>query len=181
MLDSERSIGGASAWCRGATGELMVLQQPTILIYPGPRREIDCELLQNDATCKKGNLPCIFFASPELKRQDEIVCMTRVGELKLNHNTREVTSPLLDPGENLVSLREAEYSILYALMQNQGRVLTRRDLYGTYSSREWSSQNRAVDVQMTHLRKKLGQTDQHEVKLIETVIHKGYKIPRRKR
>ena len=83
----------------------------------------------------------------------------------------------LDPVGHVVSLAgqpvdlaQREYALLHALMRNPGRILSREQLEAQIYS--WGSEvaSNAVEVHVSHLRRKLG------ANLIDTVRGLGYRI-----
>jgi two-component system, OmpR family, response regulator len=80
---------------------------------------------------------------------------------------------LVDAQGRVVSLSGAEYRLLRAFVAEPNRVLTREYLVARSSGRPYSSQQRAIDLQISRLRHKLGD-DQLESPLIKTVRNEGY-------
>ncbi len=80
---------------------------------------------------------------------------------------------LVDSTGRVVSLSGAEYRLLRAFVAEPNRVLTREHLVARSSGRPYSSQQRAIDLQISRLRHKLGD-DQTESPLIKTVRNEGY-------
>jgi two-component system alkaline phosphatase synthesis response regulator PhoP len=70
-----------------------------------------------------------------------------------------------------VELRPKEYELLYVLMKNEGRVLTRNFLEETIWGTEYFGSSRAIDSTITRLRAKLGKHAAH----IEAVQGIGYR------
>ncbi len=86
-------------------------------------------------------------------------------------------SLVLDPGAHTVfvdgspvDLSPREFAILRALLENQGRVLSREQLEGTLYGWEDSLASNTVEVYIHHLRKKLG------AEIIRTIRGVGYLI-----
>jgi two-component system, OmpR family, response regulator len=73
----------------------------------------------------------------------------------------------------VVSLSGAEYRLLRAFTAEPNRVLTREYLVARSSGKSYGSQQRAIDLQISRLRHKLGD-DQAESPLIKTVRNEGY-------
>jgi two-component system OmpR family response regulator len=73
----------------------------------------------------------------------------------------------------VVSLSGAEYRLLRAFVTEPNRVLTREHLVARSSGKPYGSQQRAIDLQISRLRHKLGD-DQAESPLIKTVRNEGY-------
>jgi two-component system OmpR family response regulator len=73
----------------------------------------------------------------------------------------------------VVSLSGAEYRLLRAFIAEPNRVLTREHLVARSSGKPFGSQQRAIDLQISRLRHKLGD-DQASSPLIKTVRNEGY-------
>ncbi len=71
-----------------------------------------------------------------------------------------------------VELTYKEFELLYALMENKGRVLSRDVLMDRVWGSEFDGENRTVDVHVRTLRAKLGDAGEY----IRTVRGIGYKI-----
>jgi two-component system phosphate regulon response regulator OmpR len=76
----------------------------------------------------------------------------RFDDWKLNPDRRELTSP---EGED-VQLTTGEFEMLLVFVNNSGRVLTRDFLMDQTRGRAWEAFDRAIDAQITRLRRKLG-------------------------
>jgi DNA-binding response OmpR family regulator len=87
------------------------------------------------------------------------------GDLTLNPATREVTKA----GEP-VTLGSHEFAILESLLNNTGRILSRRSLEENLYGWDEGVESNAVEVYIHHLRKKLDKS------LIRTVRGVGYTI-----
>jgi DNA-binding response OmpR family regulator len=89
------------------------------------------------------------------------------GELTLDPASRRVTM-----AEIQIELSAREFSVLHALLENAGRVMTRAQLEGSiYGWRDEPDSN-ALEVHIHHLRKKLGSD------FIKTLRGVGYMIPK---
>ena len=93
-----------------------------------------------------------------------------VGELRINPNTREVYV-----GDRAISLTPTEYSILYHLARNVGRVLTHQALLSKVWGGDAVDDRHLLTVHMNHLRSKMGDTGQ-EPGLILTERGIGYRM-----
>jgi two-component system response regulator CpxR len=91
-----------------------------------------------------------------------------VDDLELNQGSRT----LLKSGEP-VELTSTEFSILFALLQNRGDVVMKRDLYISALGREPVPHDRSVDMHVSNLRRKLG-PDPRGDNRIETIRGIGY-------
>jgi two-component system response regulator CpxR len=92
--------------------------------------------------------------------------MLEVNGIRLNPGTREVWRE-----KTPVEVTSIEYDILDLLMRSAGRIVSRDQLAAVLYQRESTSNDRAVDVHVSHLRKKLDPADRE---LIKTVRGVGY-------
>jgi two-component system response regulator CpxR len=91
-----------------------------------------------------------------------------VDDLELNQGSRT----LMKSG-NPVELTSTEFSILAALLQDRGEVVSKRDLYVSALGREPVPHDRSVDMHVSNLRRKLG-PDPRGDNRIETIRGIGY-------
>lgn len=87
---------------------------------------------------------------------------------------------LTDAAGERIPLTPHEFQLLQAFVQHGGRVLTREAILDLVAGRDWSPEDRSVDVLVGKLRKKL-ETDPEVPHLIETVRGVGYKLVARVR
>lgn len=80
---------------------------------------------------------------------------------------------LYSPIGALVTLRTAEFDILLALVERPQHVLTRDQLLDLARGRAASSFDRAIDVHISRLRKRI-EADPKEPEMIKTVRSEGY-------
>ena len=79
---------------------------------------------------------------------------------------------LRDPEGVIISLSEGEFSLLRVLVERPQRVLTRDQLLDYARGPESDAFDRAIDTQVSRLRRKLG--SRTEAELIRTVRSEGY-------
>ncbi len=91
-----------------------------------------------------------------------------VDDLELRQGSRT----LLKSGSQ-VELTSTEFSILQTLLQHQGEVVSKRDLYISALGREPVPHDRSVDMHVSNLRRKLG-LDRDGQNRIETIRGIGY-------
>jgi two-component system response regulator CpxR len=91
-----------------------------------------------------------------------------VDDLELNQGSRT----LVKSGQ-AVELTSTEFSILFALLQDRGEVVSKRDLYMSALGREPVPHDRSVDMHVSNLRRKLG-PDPRGDNRIETIRGIGY-------
>lgn len=92
----------------------------------------------------------------------------RVGDVELDPATRTV----LQRGKP-VELTSVEFSLLQALLLDAGRVVTREQLVDTVLGRKFSPFDRSIDMHVSKVRKKLGDSDTG-TDLIKTIRGVGY-------
>lgn len=90
----------------------------------------------------------------------------QVGELRLHISARRASL-----GATPLELTVAEFDILHLLMRSPGHVLSRDEIVAALYNREATCWERAVDVHISHLRKKL---ESGGTELIRTVRGVGY-------
>ena len=91
-----------------------------------------------------------------------------IDDLKLNQGSRT----LMKSGSP-VELTSTEFSILFALLQHRGDVVSKRDLYMSALGREPVPHDRSVDMHVSNLRRKLGPDPRGENR-VETIRGIGY-------
>ncbi|MDX1381668.1 MAG: response regulator transcription factor, partial [Xanthomonadales bacterium] len=94
--------------------------------------------------------------------------LIHVDDLELNQGNRTLRMA----GES-VDLTSTEFSILLALLQHRGEVVSKRDLYLSALGREPVPHDRSVDMHVSNLRRKLGPDPAGENR-IETIRGIGY-------
>jgi two-component system OmpR family response regulator len=93
----------------------------------------------------------------------------RFGGFRLNVGSRELT----DATGKVVPLTTGEFDLLGAFIANPNRVLSRDDLMNRIHNRDAGPFDRAIDVQIGRLRRKM-ETDPAQPALIKSVRGAGY-------
>ena len=88
---------------------------------------------------------------------------------RLNMSNRELRAP----EDVLVNLSGGEFTLLRAFLDHPQRILTRDQLLDYARGRETYAYDRAIDTQVSRLRKKL-ESYQRGIDLIKTVRNEGY-------
>jgi len=101
--------------------------------------------------------------------QPEASGTLRFGGWSLDTATRD----LLSPAGVVVALSGTEYKLLRIFLAHPGRVLNRDQLIDLMLSRDASPFDRSIDVQVSRLRHRLGDTAK-EPAIIKTVRGEGY-------
>ena len=102
--------------------------------------------------------------------QDEVEVLSAAG-IRLHISKREVESEGLS-----VELTATEFDILRVLLSNAGRVIARERLMELARGIEFAAFDRSIDVHISNLRKKLGDSSK-KAKKIKTIRGVGYLIP----
>ncbi len=92
----------------------------------------------------------------------------RIGNLFISRSAQ-----LVRINEQEVALSTQEFEVLYALARGAGTVLSRESLLRTTRGIDYDGLDRSIDVRISKLRKKLGDTQQPP-SLIKTIWGKGY-------
>ncbi len=103
-------------------------------------------------------------------KEPPAVAPVSVGDLWLDIEARSASLA----GEPLV-LTPIEFDLLYALARTAGRVRTREQLLLEVADRDFEYFDRAIDVHISSLRRKLGD-DVRSPRFIETVRSAGYRM-----
>ncbi len=93
-----------------------------------------------------------------------------IGELRINPESHAVVL-----GAEALQLTPAEFGLLLSLARTPGRVKTREQLIEEVADREWDVFDRAIDMHISSLRRKLGD-DPKEPRFIKTVRGYGYQL-----
>jgi len=108
--------------------------------------------------------------------------LQKITEQSPNGDTIEIHDLVIDPERHEVRLKGApisvtrsEFDILNMLAKRPGRVFTRYQIVDSLHGGDYVVGDRSVDVQITYLRKKLGNFKHY----IETVRGVGYRFKER--
>ncbi len=91
-----------------------------------------------------------------------------LGQIIINKANR-MTLVGCDP----IKLTSGEFEILWFLATRAGEVVTRDELYKEILAIEYDGINRSLDLRISRLRKKLGDSDSHP-QLIKSIRSDGY-------
>jgi two-component system response regulator CpxR len=92
--------------------------------------------------------------SAEKTSEGQIPEVVRVGEIELDPATRMVRQ-----NGKPVELTSVEFNLLHVLLREAGRVVTREHLVDAVLSRKFSPFDRSIDMHVSKVRKKLGDSD----------------------
>ena len=94
----------------------------------------------------------------------------KVGDLWLDEEAH-----IVNLNDEPLALTPVEFGLLLALARNAGRVRTREQLLLEVADRDFEAFDRAIDVHISSLRRKLGD-DPRDPRYIETVRGAGYRL-----
>ncbi|MBZ5707291.1 MAG: response regulator transcription factor [Acidobacteriia bacterium] len=106
--------------------------------------------------------------SAEKPQKAQLAEILRVGDVELDPATRTVRQ-----AGKLVELTSVEFNLLQVLLSEAGRVVTRERLADSVLSRKFSPFDRSIDMHVSKVRKKLGDSE-GETEHIKTVRGVGY-------
>ncbi|HZR55909.1 MAG TPA: response regulator transcription factor [Terriglobales bacterium] len=101
-------------------------------------------------------------------KNDDVPDVVRVGDVELDPATRTVTQ-----NGKEVELTSVEFNLLQVLLREAGRVVTREHLVDAVLGRKFSPFDRSIDMHVSKVRKKLGDSDSG-TDHIKTVRGVGY-------
>ena len=131
------------------------------------------EMGADDYITKPFNFPILFARIRAVMRRREEPGIEGMG--RIAHGTRVILEPgrreVTVEGER-IELTNTEFRILHLLMRRPGWVFTRRQIVDGVQKDQYAVTERAVDVQIVGLRKKLRRASE----LIETVRGVGYRF-----
>jgi two-component system phosphate regulon response regulator OmpR len=164
--------------------EIRALSKTAIIIVSGRTDDVDriigLEVGADDYISKPFNLREVLARVKSVLRRTQVTSsqpsessapnvMFRFDDWELNVDRRELKSP---DGET-IQLTTGEFEMLLVFVNNSGRVLTRDFLMDQTRGRTWEAFDRAIDAQITRLRRKLGD-DGANPSTIKSVRGVGY-------
>jgi two-component system phosphate regulon response regulator OmpR len=146
--------------------EIRASSQTAVIIVSGRVDDVDrivgLEVGADDYISKPFNLREVLARVKSVLRRTKVAShdpgasssetVVRFDEWMVNLGRRE----LVAPNGEIVSLTTGEFDLLSVFIQNPGRVLTRDFLMDQTRGRGWEAFDRAIDAQVTRLRRKLG-------------------------
>lgn len=101
---------------------------------------------------------------------DSTNCLYNDGNLLIDHEKRIVTVKGVE-----IPFTPSEFDILYSLVVNNGKVLSREQLIDKIFGADFGGNDRIIDVHIKNIRKKI-ETDTRNPKYVITVMKVGYKF-----
>ena len=100
--------------------------------------------------------------------ESEPVQCLQFGPLRVDNVLREAW--LQDNG---IELTSAEFDLLWLLVSNAGRTLSREEIFTSLRGVGYDGQDRSIDVRISRIRPKIGDDPEHP-RMIKTIRSKGY-------
>ncbi|MFQ6576288.1 response regulator [Pseudomonas sp. UM16] len=75
--------------------------------------------------------------------------------------------------DNGIELTSAEFDLLWLLVSNAGRILSREEIFTSLRGVGYDGQDRSIDVRISRIRPKIGDDPEHP-RMIKTIRSKGY-------
>lgn len=111
----------------------------------------------------------------QLRRYYKYTNSQNVTELVLGDLTLDKESCTLHKSQNRVELNAKEFKILEFLMENKGKVFTKKQLYEKVWEEPYYGDDNTIMVHISHLRDKI-EDDPKNPKYLKTIRGIGYKI-----
>ena len=139
-------------------------------------RIIGLELGADDYVAKPFN-PRELIARIRAVLRRSVPAITDAGgsgtRLRFDRLVLDVDSRRLFEGDREIELSTGDYDLLYVLVHNPQRVLSRDQLMDLTKGRSWEAFDRSIDVALSRLRRKV-EPDPSQPVLIKTVRNAGY-------
>ncbi len=153
--------------------------------YPGPilmltARSDDLDQVQgldlgaDDYVCKPVRPRLLLARINALLRRaeppvvEEQLRSVQFGPLRVDNTLREAWL-----GDAVIELTGAEFDLLWLLISNAGRILSREEIFTSLRGVGYDGQDRSIDVRISRIRPKIGDDPIHP-RMIKTIRSKGY-------
>lgn len=156
--------------------ELRALGNIPILILTARDNDIDhvvgLELGADDYVVKPVEPRVLVARINALLRRSRAAVPADSRTLKFGSLTIDTAARAVTLGEQFIALSSNEFDLLLFLAMRPGEIQSRETMYQELYKREYNGLDRTLDVRISHLRKKLGDTGEPEK--IRTVWGHGY-------
>lgn len=156
--------------------ELRALGNIPILILTARDNDIDhvvgLELGADDYVVKPVEPRVLVARINALLRRSRAAAPADSRTLKFGSLTIDTAARAVTLGEQFIALSSNEFDLLLFLAMRPGEIQSRETMYQELYKREYNGLDRTLDVRISHLRKKLGDTGEPEK--IRTVWGHGY-------
>lgn len=128
----------------------------------------------DDYVCKPVRPRLLLARINALLRRTEVPASTgepralQFGPLRVDSNLREAWL-----GEMGIELTSAEFDLLWLLVSNAGRILSREEIFTSLRGVGYDGQDRSIDVRISRIRPRIGDDPIHP-RMIKTIRSKGY-------
>jgi two-component system response regulator RstA len=92
----------------------------------------------------------------------------QIGDMLFDHGARQAVR-----GGIILDMTTAEFDLLWLLVQNAGKVLSREEIHQRIFRLEYDGMDRTIDLRISRIRKKIGD-DPRSPQIIKTVRGSGY-------
>ncbi|MDD0842841.1 winged helix-turn-helix domain-containing protein [Pseudomonas sp. Gutcm_11s] len=133
------------------------------------------EMGADDYVCKPVRPRVLLARIRALLRRSEVVDAPAENQRRLEFGPLVIDSAMRESwlrGES-IELTSAEFDLLWLLVSNAGRILSREEIFTALRGIEYDGQDRSIDVRISRIRPKIGDDPEHP-RLIKTVRSKGY-------
>lgn len=124
----------------------------------------------DDYVTKPVRLPILLARIQAVSRRSQAPQITTrtIQDLQLDRTARQATQ-----ADSPLDLTDAEFELLWVLSEQQGKIVSRDDLFEQLLGKPYDGLDRSIDMRVSKLRKKLGDLDSPP-KYIRTLRGRGY-------
>lgn len=124
----------------------------------------------DDYVTKPIRLPILLARIQAVSRRSQSPQVTTrtIQDLQLDRTSRQAIQ-----AEKPLDLTDAEFELLWVLAEQQGKIVSRDQLFEQLLGRDYDGLDRSIDMRVSKLRKKLGDLDSPP-KYIRTLRGRGY-------
>lgn len=129
----------------------------------------------DDFVCKPVHPRVLLARIHALLRRSEPVQSVLATQRRLVFGPLVVDSELREAwlNEQSIELTSAEFDLLWLLVANAGRILSREEIFTALRGVGYDGQDRSIDVRISRIRPRIGDDPVHP-RLIKTIRSKGY-------
>ncbi|MNY21543.1 Transcriptional regulatory protein OmpR [compost metagenome] len=133
------------------------------------------DLGADDYVCKPVRPRLLLARIQALLRRSEVPEATPEKLRRLQFGPLVVDNALREAwlNDNGIELTSAEFDLLWLLVANAGRILSREEIFTALRGIGYDGQDRSIDVRISRIRPKIGDDPEHP-RLIKTIRSKGY-------
>ncbi|MBK7141855.1 MAG: response regulator transcription factor [bacterium] len=174
IIDTSLANGNGLALCRHLRPQI---DRPLLIVSSQRSEEVEMDALESGADDFL-DLP----VQPRLllARVNALLsrCI-RIGgtpqRIRLTSMTIDAAQQGVKMGENMIPLTSGEFDLLWMLAEQAGRVVPREQVFKQLRGFEYNGFDRAIDIRIARLRRKLGDNGKHPA-LIHSIRGVGYML-----